>query len=127
VGAKAERARAVRPGTSLALRAPCDTLNGQRRCFKGVMDDAVAWGVTIETLTVPNTGAAAAKSSTTVYARMCFDPVLAQRFRSEHTEVRSTFDVAIGQPRCGIWPSEVKAGKASRTLRSFRDPNAWAF
>jgi hypothetical protein len=60
---------------------------------------------------LPNTGAAAAKSSTTVYACMCFDPVVAHRFRSEHTEVRSTFNVEIGQPRCGIWPSEVKAGK----------------
>jgi hypothetical protein len=92
-------------------RAPCDTLNGQRRCFKDVIDDAVAWGVTIETLTVPSTGAAAAKSSPTVYARMCFDPVLAQRFRSEHAELGSTLSVEIGQPRCGMWPSEAKAGK----------------
>jgi hypothetical protein len=41
---------------SLALRAPCDTLNGQRRCFKDVIDDAVAWGVTMETLTSPTPG-----------------------------------------------------------------------
>jgi hypothetical protein len=94
-------------------RAPCDTLNGQRRCFKEVVDAAVASGLTIETLTVSNTGAAAAKSSTTVYARMCFDPVLAQRFRSEHANLTSTFMVEVGQPRCGIWPSEVKAGKQS--------------
>jgi hypothetical protein len=90
-------------------RAPCDTVNGQRRCFKDVIDDAVASGMTIETLTVSDTAAAAAKS--TVYARMCFDPVFAQRFRHEHPELRPTFIVEIGQPRCGSWPSEAKAGK----------------
>jgi hypothetical protein len=93
-------------------KAPCDTVGDQRRCFKDVIDAAVASGLTIETLTVPNNaGAAAAKSSGTVYARMCFDPVLAQQFRSEHPQLMATFIVEVGQPRCGIWPSEVKAGK----------------
>jgi hypothetical protein len=86
--------------------------SGQPRCFKDVIDNAVASGLTVETLTVSNNGAAAVKSSTTVYARMCIDPVLAQQFRSEHPDFRSTFGQA-GQvnPHCGIWPSDVKAGK----------------
>ena len=93
-------------------RAPCEMLSdGQRRCFKDIIDNAVASGFTVETLTVPNTGAAAAKSSTTVYARMCYDPILAQRFRSEHPDFSGTFVGQAGQPRCGIWPPEVRAGK----------------
>jgi hypothetical protein len=92
-------------------RAPCETVSGQRRCFKDVIDSAVASGLSIETLTVSNIGAAAAKSSTTVYARMCFDPVLAQQFRSEHPDFRPTFLYTPGQPRCGTWPPEAKAGK----------------
>jgi hypothetical protein len=91
-------------------RAPCETSGGERLCFKDVIDGSVASGLGMETLTVSNTGAAATKSSPTAYARMCFDPVLAERFRSQHPDFRSKF-LHQGQPRCGIWPSEVKAGK----------------
>jgi hypothetical protein len=90
--------------------APCETVSGQRRCFKDAIDVALANGLTIETLSVSNNGAAAAKSSTTVYARMCLDPILAQRFRSEHADFRLS-EAGQPQPRCGFWPSEVKAGK----------------
>jgi hypothetical protein len=82
--------------------APCETVGGQQRCFKGVVDAAVAAGLSIETLTVSKTGAAAAKASTTVYARMCFDPVSAQTFASEHPDFRSTLVRVPGRPRCGI-------------------------
>jgi hypothetical protein len=92
-------------------RAPCEMVGGERRCFKDVIDNGVASGLTVETLAVSNDGAAGAKSSATVYARMCLDPVLAQRFRSEHPNFRSAFIGQAGQPRCGIWPPEVRAGK----------------
>jgi hypothetical protein len=92
-------------------RARCETVGDQQRCFKDVVDGAVAAGLSIETLTVPNIGAAAAKASPTVYARMCFDPVLAEAFRTEHPDFKSTFPRVGGQPRCGIWPPEMKAGK----------------
>jgi hypothetical protein len=103
-------------------RAPCEMVGGQRRCFKDVIDGAVASGLTIETLKVSNSERSSHPSakgetreperfSTIVYARMCYDPVLAQTFRSEHTVVRSPFVHEPGQPRCGIWPMEVKAGK----------------
>ena len=92
--------------------APCDTAGGQERCFKDVIDGAVASGLSIETLTVSNTGAGAAKGSTTVLARMCFDPVLAQRIRARHPEFVSAFQHPGGQPRCGgNWSPDTKAGK----------------
>jgi hypothetical protein len=92
-------------------KAPCEMVGGQRRCFKDVIDNGVASGLTVETLAVSDNGAVGAKFSSTVYARMCLDPVLAQRFRSEHPDFRSTFVGQVGQPRCGIWPPEVRAGK----------------
>jgi hypothetical protein len=108
-------------------KAPCETDGGQRQCFKDVIDGAVASGLTVETLTVSDTGAATAKStrgsdarggtresgdfSTIVYARMCFDPVLARGLRSENTDLRSPFLHEAGQPRCGTWSADVKAGK----------------
>jgi hypothetical protein len=95
--------------------APCEIVGGQKRCFKDVIDGSVASGLSIETLTVSNTGAAAAKSPTTVYSRMCFDPVLAQRFRTKHPDFGSSFLHEAGQPRCGTWPPEVKAGKRRET------------
>jgi hypothetical protein len=95
--------------------APCETVGGQQRCFKDVIDGSVASGLSVETLTVSNTGAAAAKAPTTVYSRMCFDRVVAQEFRSKHPDFRSPFLHEAGQPRCGIWPSEVKTGKRRET------------
>jgi hypothetical protein len=95
--------------------APCETVGGQQRCFKDVIDGSVASGLSIETLTVSNTGAAAAKAATTVYSRMCFDPVLAREFLSKHPDFRSPFLHEAGRPRCGIWPSEVRTGKRRET------------
>jgi hypothetical protein len=90
--------------------APCEMIGGQQRCFKDVIDNGVASGLTVETLTVSSSRSAAEKSSTTVYARMCFDQVLARRFRGENPGFRPPI-AWVGQPRCGIWPSEAKAGK----------------
>jgi hypothetical protein len=95
-------------------KAPCETVGDRQRCFKDVIDNALWTGVSIETLAVSNTWTAAAKSPTIVYARMCFDPVLANRFRTEHPNFRSTFTYEAGQPRCGNWPSEFKAGRQRR-------------
>jgi hypothetical protein len=91
--------------------APCEMVDGQRRCFKDVIDGGLASGLTFETLAVSVNGPHAAKSSTAVYARMCFDPILGQRFLSQHADLRPTFPGQLGQPRCGIWPSDVRAGR----------------
>jgi hypothetical protein len=91
--------------------APCNKVNGQEFCFKDVIDGAVASGLSIETVMVSNTGAAAAKGAPTVFARMCFDPVLAERIRARHPELRSPFVREAGQPRCGHWSPDAKAGK----------------
>jgi hypothetical protein len=100
--------------------APCETVGGQQQCFKDVIDGSVASGMSIETLTVSNTGTAAAKAPTIVYSRVCFDPVLAREFRSKHPDFRSPFLHRFAQPRCGIWPSEVKTGK-------HRETETWSF
>jgi hypothetical protein len=92
--------------------APCERLSdGHQRCFKDVIENAMASGLTAETLTVSGSMADAAKSSTTVFARMCLDPILGERFRSEHPDFTGTFVGLAGQPRCGIWPLGAKAGK----------------
>jgi hypothetical protein len=89
--------------------APCEVIAGQRRCFKDLIDNAMANGLTVETLAVSNN--AAAKPFTAVYARMCLDPILAERFHSEHPDFKPLFDPGPGQPRCGTWPPAVKSGK----------------
>jgi hypothetical protein len=96
-------------------RAPCEMVDGRSLCFKDVIDNGLANGLTVETLTVSdNGGATAEKSAATVYARVCFDPILGERFRSEHPDFKLLLG-RVGQPRCGNWPPDVRRGKKRST------------
>jgi len=81
------------------------------RCFKRLIDLAVANGLTVETQSINPSG-----SSMRIHGRFCFDPVLAKRIRREFTE--DEFPDALRaassyQPRCGsTWtiPKETRPG-----------------
>lgn len=54
-----------------------------RRCFSHVIDDALRFGVTVQTETVSKT-TNQGRTTTTVYGRLCYDEVLARRAYDEY-------------------------------------------
>jgi hypothetical protein len=95
---------------------PCETVLGKERCFKDLVDLAVAAGLTVETQMVTAAGTTPGKPSTTIYARMCFDRVLADRARKEYSEeiqAQVLGNIAGHQPRCSDWHPPTSASKRS--------------
>jgi len=60
----------------------CDPAFPRPRCFRDVIDNALAGGLTTQTETVTKTNQG--KASITVYGRMCHDEVLARRAKQEY-------------------------------------------
>lgn len=111
-------------------RRSCQIVLGQERCFRHMVDVAVASGLTVETKIDSGSGGSGGKSggkgkgkgdgeskgggggSGRTIARLCFDPVLAQRAKKEYDpEVFSlllTTSIANHRPRCKIDPWEQK-------------------
>ena len=65
-----------------------------RRCFSDVIDDALRFGVTVQTETVSKTNSQG-RTTATVYGRLCYDEVLARRAYEEYRLRRGSIS-----PRC---------------------------
>ena len=81
----------------------CDpAFPGKRRCFRDMIDLALASGLTAQTETISRISTQG-RVNTTVYGRMCFDDVLARAALYEYSgEIRTHLSLASGhRPRCG--------------------------
>ena len=115
----------------------CPVFQGTQRCFEKMVDDALATGLTVETLTeqhlpTPGPGMLGAPGGTgppgmsplqrpinIVYSRLCFDPVLATRSLAEYPpDIQSSLRwPGQHQPRCGNWkPDKKKLGGDTLTF-----------
>jgi hypothetical protein len=97
----------------------CQTFRGVTRCFRDMIDIAVASGLTVETrVEAPKDGGG--KGSGRIYARLCFDGVLVQRVKRTYDPDIFKFvliSAAAGhRPRCKLdpWPHQVAADKAQK-------------
>jgi hypothetical protein len=92
----------------------CQTYRGVTRCFRDMIDVAVASGLTVETRV----------ESKRIYARLCFDKVLTDRIRRRYDPDVFRFVLASAghRPRCKIdpWPHQIAAEKAERGEKSSR-------
>jgi hypothetical protein len=102
----------------------CDAKDPRHLCFQDFIKIAIAAGLTVQEVTSTSSpgkaggGAAgkesggggdasggASKSETTIYARLCFDPVLGERAQREMGQTWLTmkrfFDVSLAGPKCG--------------------------
>jgi hypothetical protein len=80
----------------------CDpAFPGEKRCFRDIIDVALASGLTAQTETITRISTQG-RVNTTVYGRMCFDDVLARTARYEYSDaIRSHLTLASGhRPRC---------------------------
>ncbi len=81
----------------------CDDHGGRRRCFSDVVDLAIASGLTVQIQTQKVKG--------TIYGRLCFDTVLAERAKRFYPPeiFLSATPAANLHPRCNIdpWPHEI--------------------
>jgi hypothetical protein len=106
-----------------SLEKSCEFAYGRARCFRDMVDVAIASGLTVETRVAPNTGAGAGKVA--IRARLCFDPVLAARARREYAPEVSAQLLAPPSghhPICrrDPWPQDKKgAGPADTDLLNF--------
>jgi hypothetical protein len=115
-------------------RLACQFVRGQERCFRDMVDVAMASGLTVETRTEEKPGSKSGNkggkgggkgggkssskaggdgqagesksdSSTRIVARFCFDPVLAERARREYDpEIFRLLLTSEHHPRCKIDP-----------------------
>jgi uncharacterized membrane protein YgcG len=104
----------------------CDRTDPRHLCFPDFIRIATAAGLTVEELTQTSSGSAGGKGGsssgakdssggggssaggkgeTTIYARFCFDPVLARRAQAdmgaEWQAMKRAFDVSLAGPKCG--------------------------
>ena len=89
----------------------CNTARGVTRCFRDLIDIAIASGLTVETRV--ESGAAKPK----IYARLCFDPVLVDRVKRIYDREVFRFVLSAGHgPRCKVtpWPHQVAAEKGAK-------------
>jgi hypothetical protein len=80
----------------------CEYTATNARCFNKLVDVAVANGLTVETKSIALTSAG--KTSTEVYGRFCFDPVLGDRVKKDYSEEEFPRNLRVAdsyQPRCG--------------------------
>jgi hypothetical protein len=76
----------------------CDNaFPGRRRCFSDVIDDALRFGVTVQTETVSKTNSQG-KTTATVYGRLCYDEVLARRAYDEYRLRPGSISPRCGEP-----------------------------
>jgi hypothetical protein len=104
----------------------CNTARGITRCFRDMIDVAVASGLTVETrVEAPKD---AAKDKPRIYARLCFDPVLVDRVKRTYDRDIFKFVLLTGHgPRCKIdaWPHQVAAANAAKGVKdTSADKNA---
>ena len=81
----------------------CETVGGESRCFKNMVEIALATGLTVQTQTQPPAGTAKG----VVLGRLCFDSVLAQRAKQFYPpEIFASLHASSGhRPRCtDPWP-----------------------
>jgi uncharacterized membrane protein YgcG len=104
----------------------CDRTDPRHLCFPDFIRIATAAGLTVEELTQTSSGGGGAKGGggsggkdssggggssgggkgeTTIFARFCFDPVLARRAQNDMGEqwqaMKRAFDVSLAGPKCG--------------------------
>jgi hypothetical protein len=108
----------------------CDPKALKQLCFADFMLTATGAGLTVEELTLESASSAGkgaggtaskdssgggAKTETTIFARFCFDPVLAQQARSRLGErqlaIAKTFNTALAGPICGTHWDPVQQAK----------------
>ena len=93
----------------------CNTARGITRCFRDMIDVAVASGLTVETRVEPPKDPS--KEKPKIYARLCFDRVLVDRVKRTYDREVFKFVLLTGHgPHCKIdaWPHQVAAAKAER-------------
>ncbi len=94
----------------------CDRSDPRHLCFPDFIRIATAAGLTVEEQTLESGGGGgaskggsssggASKGGTTIFARFCFDPVLARRSQNEMgdnwLQIKKAFDVSLANPKCG--------------------------
>ena len=107
----------------------CDRSDSRHLCFPDFIRIATAAGLTVEEQTLETAGGGSkggsssggsssggsSKGTTTIFARFCFDPVLARRSQNEMGEkwlqVKKAFDVSLANPKCGSHWDPVKDAK----------------
>jgi len=88
----------------------CETVGGEQRCFKNMVQIALATGLTVQTQTQPPVGPAKG----IVLGRLCFDSVLAQRAKRFYPpEIFASLHASSGhRPRCtDPWPKTRTDGR----------------
>ena len=99
----------------------CEPGRRGEQCFNHIVDLALATGLTVETRSQKALGDKGGRP--TVYGRLCFDPVLADRARRIYPpEVFAGIQVIAGQhrPRCGVdpWPLDGSSAKGKKGAAS---------
>jgi hypothetical protein len=119
----------------------CDRTDPRHLCFPDFILVATAAGLTVEEQTLEssggggggtskgggnssNSGGGGSKGGTTIFARFCFDSVLARRSQHEMgdkwLEIRKLFDVTLANPKCGThWDPTKDAKKAQPDTLNF--------
>jgi len=95
----------------------CVTVLGQERCFRHMVDIAIASGLTVEVKLESTGGKGGKGGGTRTVGRLCFDPVLAARAKKEYDPVIFSYllvQQSGHRPRCKVDPWE--ANIASDTL-----------
>ncbi|MFZ3359059.1 MAG: hypothetical protein WCA56_18610 [Xanthobacteraceae bacterium] len=105
----------------------CDRKDPRHLCFPDIILIATAAGLTVEEQTLESSGGGGAskggggnssssgKGATTIFARFCFDAVLARRSQGEMGDkwrtISKAFDVSLASPKCGSHWDPVKDAK----------------
>jgi hypothetical protein len=123
----------------------CDRTDARHLCFPDFIRIATAAGLTVEELTQTSPPAGASrgggdssaggsagkgggssaptggggKGETTIFARFCFNPVLARRAQNDMgeqwQEMKRAFDVSLASPKCGSYWDPVKDAEKPQT------------
>jgi hypothetical protein len=83
----------------------CVIVLGQERCFRHMVDVAIASGLTVEVKLESTEGKG--KAATRTIGRLCFDPVLAERARKEYDPIIRSYLLTAQtghRPRCKVDP-----------------------
>lgn len=111
----------------------CQTTRGFTRCFRDLVDIAIASGLTVETHAErgSSSNSAGKGSGATVYARLCFDPVLSQRVRRTYNSEVFQFVTITGlraaRPRCKVDPWEYQLAKQKGEHSESEETDALTF
>ena len=85
----------------------CVTMLGQERCFRHMVDIAMASGLTVEVKLESTGGKGGKGGGTRTIARLCFDPVLAARAKREYHPIIFSYLLTAQtghRPRCKVDP-----------------------